>query len=611
MFFVCKGDLMSRVAVIDYELCNPDKCGIPCIRFCPVNKTKPYKAIELSKEKQGKPIIYEDKCIACGICVKKCPYGAIRIVNLPTEIEEKLVHRFGLNAFKLYGLPTPVKDRIVGVLGPNGAGKTTAMKILSGQIIPNFGVLDRPISKEEVLDRFRGTQLYNYFEKLYSNQLKVIHKIQQVELIKQHIKLGAVKEWLRKYDERGIINDVVELLGISYMLSKEVRSLSGGELQKFAVAVALERDADVYIFDEPTAFLDIRERLNLIRALDALRPKQSYVFVVDHDIMFLDYMADAIVIVYGVPGVYGYFSNPYPAKAGIDYYLKGFLPSENMRIRDEAITFKLHDTRDEVVVVDELEIISWSKIRKKLNGFELITEEGNVKKGEIIGIIGPNGIGKTTFIRILAGELKPDEGYTTSTMLKVSYKPQYLDAKSLECEFVEDCIKNFNKEALNENSWLFIEIVKRLGIDRLLKKRVEDLSGGELQKLFVSLTLIKDADAYLIDEPSTHIDVEDQLTIARVVKRVARMRKAPIFVVDHNILMIDYAVDRLMVFTGEPGIKGIGKTPMPVAQAFNEFLREVNITVRRDPETGRPRINKPGSYLDREQKQLGKYFYSL
>jgi ATP-binding cassette subfamily E protein 1 len=601
---------MARIAVVNYDLCHPDKCGTPCIRFCPINKTKPYKAIELSTEKQGKPIIYEDKCIACGICVKKCPFGAIRIVNLPSEMEERLIHRFGINGFKLYGLPIPVKDRIVGILGPNGAGKTTAMRILSGFIEPNFGVLEKQLGKEEVLSRFRGTQLYEYFEKLYSGKLKVIHKVQYIESLQQYLKHGTVEEWLRKYDERGVFKDVVENLKMHSMISKDVRALSGGELQKLAVAVALERSSDVYIFDEPTAFLDIGERLNLLRALDELKPRQSYIFVVDHDIMFLDYVADLIVIVYGIPGVYGYFSNPYAAKTGIDNYLRGFLPAENMKIRDEAITFRFHDARNEVNILNEAEMISWSQIHKKLGAFELFVEEGEIKKGEVIGIIGPNGIGKTTFIRILAGELKPDTGYVTSSLLNVSYKPQYLNVDALKCEVIEECIRNENKEALTEDSWLYTEVIKRMGIDRILKKDVRTLSGGELQKLCVALALIREADVYLLDEPSSHIDVEDQLSVARVVRRIARLRKVPIFVVDHNTLLIDYAVDRMMVFVGTPGVRGFGRTPTSVSQAFNTFLREVGVTVRRDPDTGRPRINKPGSYLDRLQKLSGAYFYT-
>ena len=602
---------MGRIATIDYELCQPNKCGIPCIRFCPINKTRPYKAIELSSEKQGKPVIYEDKCIACGICVKKCPFKAIHIINIPTEMEEKIVHRYGINAFSLYGLPIPVENEVVGILGPNGAGKTTAMRILSGFLIPNFGILDKEPSKEYVLEKFRGTQLYDYFNKLYSGKIKVVYKIQYIEAIQAYVKQGIVYDLLKKFDERGILKEVIDYLNLGNMLSKNVKTLSGGELQKLAIAIALERDANTYIFDEPTAFLDVRERINLMKALTELRPRNCYIFIVDHDIMFLDYVADLIVITYGVPSVFGYFSKTYSAKAGIDYYLKGFLPVENMRIREEQITFKLHDTRDDVIAIGEGDVIFWSQLFKKLGDFELLVEEGKVKKGEVIGIIGPNATGKTTFIRILAGEIEPDKGYVTSPSLKISYKPQYLSRDSVNCTIVKECLKDVNKAALEESNWLYIEVIKRLGVDRILEKEIEKLSGGELQKFFVAKTLIKEADVYLLDEPSSHIDVEDQLSVARAIKRIARMRKTPVFVIDHNILLIDYAVDRLMVFRGEPGVKGFGMSPTVVSRAFNNFLKEVDITVRRDPETGRPRINKPGSYLDREQKTSGQYFYTI
>ncbi|MCS7110663.1 MAG: ribosome biogenesis/translation initiation ATPase RLI [Ignisphaera sp.] len=601
---------MARVATIDYEMCHPDRCGIPCVRFCPINKTKPYKAIELSEEKRGKPVIYEERCIACGICVKKCPYRALSVVNLPEEVEEHLIHRYGQNAFKLYGLPMPIEGKIVGILGPNGIGKSTAMKILSGSLTPNIGRLDSEPSKEWILEKFRGSVYYDYFNKLYQDQLKIVQKIQYIELVPRYIRRGSVDEVLKRVDERGMYREVVESLHMNSMLTKHISTLSGGELQKLSIAAALLRDANVYIFDEPTSFLDIRERLNALMTLDRLLPRNSYIFIVDHDLMFLDYIADLVTIAFGVPGSYGMFSKVYTAKAGIDHYLKGFLPSENMRIRNEEISFKLHEAREDRYVAKSGDVMFvWNRLLKQLNGFTLTIEPGQAYRGEVVGIVGPNAIGKTTFVRILVGELEPDAGYTTSTAFKMSYKPQYLERKREDCSTVAECLKGVNSDAVREDSWLYIEVVKRLGADRLLSKELDALSGGELQKFYIAYTLIKDADIYLLDEPSSHIDVEDQLSVARVIKRIARLRRCPVFVIDHNFLLIDYSVDRLMVFSGTPGREGYGSAPDSVARALNSFLKSMNITVRRDPDSGRPRINKPESYLDRQQKALEQYFY--
>ncbi|MEM4848407.1 MAG: ribosome biogenesis/translation initiation ATPase RLI, partial [Ignisphaera sp.] len=467
-----------------------------------------------------------------GICVKKCPFKAISIVNLPEEVEEKLIHRYGPNAFKLYGLPTPIKGKFIAVIGPNGAGKTTALKILSGSLIPNFGVFNSEPVKDYVLNRFKGTQLYTYFNDLYFNKLRVIHKIQYIEYIPKYVK-GDVKSILFKVDERKIFREIISLLNMERMVDKDISILSGGELQKLAIAATLAREGDVYIFDEPTSYLDVRERLALARALDELIPRTKYVIVVDHDLTFIDYVADLVVVTYGIPGVYGMFSNPYATNTGIDHYLKGYLPSENVRIRDEGITFRLHESRQDVEAELGEVMCSWSTIKKHINGFELTVEPGEIRRGEVIGIVGPNSIGKTTFIRILAGELQPDEGYTTTAAFELSYKPQYLHRQMPDCITVEECLKKSNKEAFNENHWLYTEVITKLGVDKLLHKEISILSGGELQKFYIAYTLIKDADVYLLDEPSSHIDVEDQLTVSRVIKRTARIRKASIFVVDH------------------------------------------------------------------------------
>ncbi len=602
-----EGELV-RIAVIDYELCKPSKCNRECIRFCPVNLTGG-KAIEFD-EARRKPVIYEETCVGCGICVKKCPFKAISIVNLPDELERNLVHRYGVNGFKLYGLPIPREGRILGVIGKNGTGKTTALRILAGELRPNLGYVDRQPSWDEIIRRFRGSELQNYFKALAEGKIRAAHKIQYIDLVPRKVK-GTVRELLEKADERGLWHELVKELGLEVILDRDVRRLSGGELQKFMVAAVLSKDATLYLFDEPSSYLDVRERVRVARTIRKYVPKNAYTVVVEHDIAMLDYLSDHVVVMFGEPGVYGIASKPYGVRAGINHFLKGYLPAENMRIRSEPIRYTIQAVEAETRTSPKI-YLKWSRIEVNLDGFQLEVEEGDLREGEVLGIVGPNGIGKTTFVRVLAGEIKPKSGAVErpGEKLAVSYKPQYVSPSLFgEENTVEKLLREANPQSLTPGSWLNVELVHRLRLDRLLDRRVGDLSGGELQKVAVAVALAREADIYLLDEPSAYLDVEERLSVAKIIRRLTEARGAAAIVVEHDIAVQDYIASRIMPFTGEPGHHGHALKPLPLFEGMNLFLKELGITIRKDPETGRPRINKEGSFLDRLQKRLGKHYY--
>ncbi len=603
--------MSSRLAVVDYDSCHPDKCGnMPCVRFCPVNRGGTI-AIEPSDAKDGKPVIYESTCISCGICIKKCPFDAIYIVNIPSEIEKKVIHRYGENEFKLYGLPIPIRGKLIGILGRNGSGKSTALRILGGEIIPNFGEYDRRPDWDFVLSRLRGTELYGYFRDLVDKNLRIVHKIQYVEYIPSRVR-GYVKDVLARIDERGVLKDIVATLNMGSMLDKKISSLSGGELQKLAIAAALCRDADVYLFDEPSSYLDIRERLNISIGIRNLLPGNSYTLIVEHDLAVLDYLSDYVVLVFGEPGAYGYFSKLYGTGAGIGHYLRGFLPAENMMIRKEAIVFPEKDLDvADLARRESKPMVTWRDVSKKIGDFTLKAPKGEIYRSELVVAIGPNAIGKSTFMNILANNLEPDSGYVSSVGYRISYKPQFLshDIFSRYGDTVEEVLRNVNPETLNASSWIHVDIVRKLRVHKLLPKPVKGLSGGELQKLAITLALATEADLYVLDEPSAHIDVEDRIAVARTLKRVVENRNVAGIIVEHDLTLVAYLATRVIVFDGEPGVYGVASEPMGSSRGLNRFLKNLDITVRKDPKTKRPRINKPGSNLDRYQRSIGEYFY--
>lgn len=599
---------MVRVAVVDRDYCKPSKCNLECIRFCPVNRSRKKKAIDLSEDK-SRAVIYEDVCVGCGICIKKCPYNAISIVNIPDEFEKLLVHRYGENMFKLYGLPAPMTGSVLGIVGQNGAGKTTSIRILSGQLRPNLGRINDPPTPDEVIKAFRGTEVQAYLVKLFNGEIKAIVKPQYIELARRTLK-GTVRELLVKADERGSIRDIVAEMNLERILDKKISELSGGELQKFLISAVLLKNANAYFFDEPCSYLDIKERMRIARVIrEFTNPSKNYVVVIEHDLTVLDYITDHVAVIYGEPGVFGISSKPYSTRAGINTYLKGYLPAENMRIRDYEIKFRI-TVKSEVKEETPYPLLAWSKMEFQYpqSGFKLRVEEGEIRVGEVIGVCGPNGIGKTTFIKLLSGELKPSIGEVLITAGNVSVKPQEVSPKLFSEETVLSNLKAASPLAVDPTSWLYIELVKRLKLNKLLERRIEDLSGGELQKLAVSTTLAKDADLYFLDEPSAYLDVEERIAVAKTIRRIIEEKHKAAIVVEHDLLLQTYVSDKVMVFWGEPAVEGYSNKPVDLREGLNLLLKHLEVTVRRDVETGRPRINKPDSVLDREQKQKGIYF---
>lgn len=576
-----------RIAVVDKEKCKPEKCAFLCGRVCPKNRAGE-KCIVLEE----KAVIDESICIGCRICVKKCPFEAIEIVNTPEALEEKPVHRFGKNGFALFRLPFPEEGKVVGILGKNGLGKTTAIKILSGQIKPNFGEQSSDWIKE-LKESFRGTELMKHIEKLERQELKTVVKPQQIGILKN---LNSTpKELLEKHDERNAKEKAIEFLEMENFLQKPLSKLSGGELQRVAIAIAYVRKADIYFFDEPSSYLDVRQRLNMGKLIRDLS-KEASIMVVEHDLATLDFVADKIHIFYGAPGVFGIVSKPYSVKNGINAFLEGYIKEENVRIH-QAIKFEKLARGD----VKGKALIKFSELEKRYNGFELSVEEGEIREAEILGIFGCNGLGKTTFAKMLAGVEKPDKGEIEKNV-KISYKPQNLE------EMFE------NKEITVEEilgTKVYSETFRKkflipLELEKLLKSPLYALSGGELQRVAIAFCLSTQADLYLLDEPSAFLDSVQRMKFFSLIQKFSEETQKPIVLIDHDILLLSFA-DRAMLFDGIPSKKGEARF-YSTEQALNNFLKKLDITFRKDAETGRPRANKPGSQKDEEQKKEGKYF---
>ena len=592
--------MTHRVAVLDKELCQPKKCGLECIKYCPVNKSGA-DCIVLNEETK-KAQIDEDLCNGCGICVKVCPFDAITIVNLASELASDKIHQYGMNSFRLYKLPTPKKGEVIGLLGRNGMGKSTVINILSGNLKPNLGKYEEPPEWSEILKFYSGTELRAHFEKIQNDQINASIKPQQVYDLSR-IFNGTGKELLEKYDDRGVSNQLIKELNLQNSVEQDVKELSGGELQRLAVAVASSKDADFYFFDEPSSYNDIYQRTSVTRVIHNLAKNGKSVMVVEHDLTLLDFVSDYIEVLYGVSSAYGIVSNVLSTKVGINVFLDGYLPNENVRFRDKKFSFDASSTAGQFM--EEEIAFKYPTLEKKYTNFSLTVEQGKLRKGEILGIIGANALGKTTMMKMIAGEVKSDSG-NVDKKIKIAYKPQYL-TNDIEIDVIS--VLNKANEGAIEGSQEEEQIVDPLKIKKLYNKSIKNLSGGELQKVAVATCLLQKVDMYALDEPSAFLDVEDRIVVAKFLQKFVRSYGKSAIIIDHDLQLLDLVSDSMVIFEGKSGINGSASAPLSKKDAMNKFLKSLNITFRRDEKSSRPRVNKEDSRLDKMQKESSNFYY--
>uniref|UniRef100_A0A7N5ZW80 ABC transporter domain-containing protein n=1 Tax=Anabas testudineus TaxID=64144 RepID=A0A7N5ZW80_ANATE len=559
-------DKNTRIAIVNHDKCKPKKCRQECKKSCPV--------------------------VRMVTCSKTCAH--MKKGGMMCNIEVCVCR-----------LPIPRPGEVLGLVGTNGIGKSTALKILAGKQKPNLGKYDNPPDWQEILTYFRGSELQNYFTKILEDDLRAIVKPQYVDQIPKTVK-GSVGAILSRKDDTDTQDIVCDQLDLTHLRERNVEDLSGGELQRFACAVVCIQKADIFMFDEPSSYLDVKQRLKAAITIRSLITPDRYIIVVEHDLSVLDYLSDFICCLYGVPSAYGVVTMPFSVREGINIFLDGYVPTENLRFRETSLVFKVAETANEEEV-KRLRHYQYPDMEKTMGEFTLGIKGGEFTDSEIMVMLGENGTGKTTFIRMLAGGLKPDAGGESQVpILNVSYKPQTISPKFKGS--VRALLHEKIRDAYTHPQFI-TDVMKPMQIESIIDQDVQNLSGGELQRVALTLCLGKPADVYLIDEPSAYLDSEQRLMAARVIKRYILHAKKTAFVVEHDFIMATYLADRVIVFDGIPSKNTSANTPQSLLAGMNRFLSLLEITFRRDPNNFRPRINKLNSIKDTEQKKSGNYFF--
>lgn len=548
--------------------------------------------------------ISETLCIGCNICVKACPFGAIDIIRVPSVVKRSIIHRYDVNSFVLSKFPNPRRGRILGMLGVNGVGKSLAVSLMTGQIMPNFG--GRVFSKFE--NPWRGQEV---LQDLMSDS----ERMSDVACKPQHLDKLPIFE--SDVSVKSFLNDVTEeiyhMLDLQSIWLKQLRLLSGGEKQRVAIADTLRRQAEIYVFDEPSSFLDVSHRLSAGRAIKSISEVHRVVCLVDHDLTMLDYVADDICCFYGKPAAYGICSSRNTTASGINEYISGYLSHDNVRIRKNPMKFSPLD--QEPSISDHV-CFEWPACSIRLEtptstkenphiSFELHIEPGHLRCGEISLILGKNGCGKSTFLSHIQ----------QFTRLSLAHKPQDPETSFKKWDFNWQArrVREFLQDTVGIQS-LFSDpdiswIRSNLNVDDLTDQKLGTLSGGERQRIALMSCLAQQASIFLIDEPSAYLDVEARLAMAKLLKRLPRRRpNICMLVIDHDLLLSTQIGASVIVCRGVPGQHATAYKTRNKHDGLNNFLKDMNVTFRKDIRSGRPRINSPDSEKDKASKAHGIYF---
>jgi len=343
----------------------------------------------------------------------------------------------------------------------------------------------------------------------------------------------------------------------------------------------------------------------------------QYQVLVEHDLALLDYLSDYLCLIWGDSGSYGAVSHPTSTADAINQYLDGYLPAENLRIRPDPLSFQIREEEQLVKGQGGASLCSYPTFTLTQGDFRLTVEGGELKRSEIVVLLGENGTGKTSLVRVLAGQLQPDRVEGNEEVegnekvddswrsLNISLKPQMVKPTfpGKVSELLETKLGSRFHHYGFQN-----DVVRPLGIDRLLDHQVTKLSGGEKQRVAICLCLGKPADLYLLDEPSAFLDCEQRVAVSKAIKRFILNSGRTAVVVEHDFMMACYLADRVVYYRGEPGVQAQASTPLSPAEGINNFLQLLGITFRRDPISDRPRINKLGSQKDQQQKKSQRYF---
>ena len=527
----------------------------------------------------------------------------------------------------------------VALIARNGTGKTTLLNILAGADQPDQGectyrndlrmaylpqdpVFDPDITVSMALLSADNeeTRTIRAYEELIGDEETAADPVKQQKLQALTAQMDALQAW--DYEQR--IKQILTTLKVDNLRAK-TGTLSGGQLKRLALAKILIEDAEFILLDEPTNHLDV----DMIEWLENYLSRQKMtLLVVTHDRYFLDAVCNEIIELengrlFTYRGNYGYYlekkQERLAAEAAQSDRAANLLKKETewMRRTPQARTTKskariggYHSLKEKAQKQTEGEagdikinmtrlgkkILELKEVSKTYDDLTVVDDFSYIfKKGERTGIVGPNGTGKSTLLKIITGQLQPDSGevITGETIRFGYYRQEGLkvnDNKKV-IEVITDIAENIR---LDKDTWMSApQFLQYFNFPfSMHHNRVGKLSGGEKRRLYLLTVLINNPNFLILDEPTNDLDIHTLNLLEDFLTRFPGC----LIIVSHDRYFLDRLTEHLFVFKGPGDIKDFPGN-------YTDF-RKKQKRLEEEKKAAAPKNDKPVAAKKREKKKL-------
>lgn len=523
----------------------------------------------------------------------------------------------------------------IALVAPNGTGKSSLLKILAGIEHSDRGgevkfmkdIRVAFLDQDMVFDPNR-----TIFDEVYSRMGDLAPEIKEYEQAvvsndsKRLERAIAAMDASGAWDIEQNIRQVLTSLKLE-RLYQPMRELSGGEAKRVAIACMMLQDAEFLIMDEPTNHLDI----DIIEYLEGyLQRSRCTLLMVTHDRYFLDRVCNTIMEIdrgklYTYRGNYTQYlekreeryaimqadidksrnllrrelewirSTPQARTGKARYRVNAFYDLKDrasVSLQSGTVEIDVATSRLGRKIIDCMDVSLSFDGRKMLDNFSY-----KFTRGERIGIVGRNGVGKTTFLNLISGRIAPDSGVIEQgETLRVGYYSQRgINFKPgqtvLECvQDIADVVKASDGHAVSATTYLN----RFLFPHDTFTKRIDILSGGEKRRLYLLTVLMQNPNMLILDEPTNDLDI---MTL-NVLEEYLQEFKGSLIIVSHDRYFLDKCVDHLFVFEGDGKIKDfVGQY-----SEYREYIKEREAVVRSEERSSTPKPQQQRSHDTTKRK---------